>query len=188
MSGSNTSSFSGTNFAAPAWSTAFTSKSFDPKFLYKSNLDPSSAFLTSPVSSPTTNTSTDLFLNPLPDIDPAVKAQVQTQQLLYPLYKQALIDQTNLQFAANQANIASTYPYLSQAATESTARNLGASIRFYKEKQQSPANVQDIMASIQGQRSSAADAEYRRALGTAAQAEAAKNFAKGYAGTMLSMA
>ena len=66
------------------------------------------------------------------------------------------------------------YPYMSAAASEATARNLGASKQFAAFKESAPSNIQNIMASKQGQASSAADAEYRRAMGIAAQQQVAQ--------------
>ena len=98
------------------------------------------------------------------------------------------MDQLNTQLAYNQAAIQQEYPYLSQAAAEATSRNLAASQAMYAFKQTQPSTVQDIMASKQSQVASAADAEYRRSLGMAAQQEAATNFARRYAGQTFSTA
>ena len=78
--------------------------------------------------------------------------------------------------------LADTYPYMSAAASEATARNLAASKQFAAFKETAPSNIQNIMASKQGQASSAADAEYRRAMGIAAQQAAATDFARKFAG------
>ena len=97
------------------------------------------------------------------------------------------------QFAQVQADLsrqqmADAFPLLSVANAQATARNLAASEKFASFKQSLPTTVQDIMASKQSQLASASDAVYRRALGMAAQAEAARNFAKGYVGKMFQMA
>jgi hypothetical protein len=170
-----------------AFNPAFTSKNFNPKFVYSSGLNLPATYSPSTSSTPVAS-SYSYPSEPVPGTDPATDQVIKQAQALYPFYKQQLIDQTNLQFAANQANLQATYPYLSQAAAEATARNLAASKDFYKTKQQSPATVQDIMASKQGQIASAADAEYRRAMGTAAQQDAATNFARRYAGQTFSTA
>lgn len=177
----------------PAWSGTFQGKNltgkFNPAFAYSPNTS---------IYQPTTyTTSANNFATPTvptPSTTPGMTAEPGVSEVyrqlaaLEPLIDVYAQKQAERDFAFTQRNLQATYPYLSQAAAEATARNLGASIRFYKEKQQSAANVQDIMASIQGQRSSAADAEYRRALGTAAQQEAATNFARRYAGQTFSTA
>jgi len=169
---------------------------FNPAFksLFDKSLNLPVTYASPAVATPDTGTSStadtvsNLFSNPVPSVDPAVQAQLDYAKGVYPLNTKYLIDQANIQRQLNVANLQDTYPYLSQAASEATARNLAASEAFYKTKQQSPATVQDIMASKQGQIASAADAEYRRALGTAAQQEAATNFARRYAGQTFSTA
>lgn len=79
-----------------------------------------------------------------------------------------------MQAELTRKQMSDLYPYMSAAASEATARNLGASKQFAAFKETSPSNIQNIMASKQGQASSAADAEYRRAMGIAAQQQAAQ--------------
>jgi hypothetical protein len=84
--------------------------------------------------------------------------------------------------------IADLFPYLSAASSEATARNLAASTQFLLTKEQSP-TAQALRNQVaQGQISTAAGAEAERDRATAAQALAAKEFARGYAGTTFRMA
>jgi hypothetical protein len=87
-----------------------------------------------------------------------------------------------MQAELTRKQMSDLYPYMSAAASEATARNLAASEKFLAFKESAPSNIQNIMASKQGQASSAADAEYRRALGIAAQQSAATDFARKYVG------
>ena len=66
------------------------------------------------------------------------------------------------------------FPYMAAASSQATARNLAASKQFLAFKEGSPSNIQNIMASKQNQMASAADSEYRRAMGIAAQQQAAQ--------------
>ena len=77
------------------------------------------------------------------------------------------------------------FPYYSTGASQTTARNLKASTLFFNTKQASPdaQALRDQLA--QGQIASSQAGEATRDQGTAAQAIAAKNFAKGYAGSMV---
>jgi hypothetical protein len=75
------------------------------------------------------------------------------------------------------------FPYLSAASAEATARNLAASTQFLLTKEQTPTAQAARNAVAQSQMTSAAGAEADRDRATAAQAMAAKEFARGYAGT-----
>jgi hypothetical protein len=79
-----------------------------------------------------------------------------------------------MQAELTRKQMSDLYPYMSAAASEATARNLAASKQFLAFKEGSPTSVQNIMASKQNQAASAADAEYRRAMGIAAQQQAAQ--------------
>jgi hypothetical protein len=84
---------------------------------------------------------------------------------------------------STRQQIADLFPYLSAASSEATARNLAASTQFLLTKEQSP-TAQALRNQVaQGQIATAAGAEAERDRATAAQALAAKEFARGYAGT-----
>ena len=83
---------------------------------------------------------------------------------------------------------ADLFPYLSAAASEATARNLAASTQFLLTKEQTPTAQSARNVAAQSQMTSAAGAEAERDRATAAQAMAAKEFARGYAGTTFRMA
>ena len=72
------------------------------------------------------------------------------------------------------------FPYLSAASAEATARNLAASTQFLLTKEQTP-TAQALRNQVaQGQIATSAGAEADRDRATAAQAQAAKNFARSY--------
>jgi len=104
-----------------------------------------------------------------------------------PLQRQQRIEEAQLAAGLTRQQLSDVMPYLSAAGAEATARSLAASEKFRAFKEQMPSSVQDIMASKQGQVASAADAEYRRALGMAAQQQAAKDFAGKFAGQYISV-
>ena len=122
----------------------------------------------------------------LPSVDPAVKAATDFYKSVYPLQRQQLLDTAQIQSALTQQELAATYPWLSQAAAESTARNLAASQAYRSFAEGLPSNVQNIMASKQAQMASAASSEAERARAMAAQSDAAKRFAGSYAGKYVS--
>ena len=77
---------------------------------------------------------------------------------------------------------------MSAASSEATARNLAASTKFLLTKEQTP-SAQALRNQVaQSQMTSAAGAEAERDRATATQAMAAKEFARGYAGTTFRMA
>jgi len=118
----------------------------------------------------------------------AAQADIAYLQQVTPYMNQWRDQMMNDTLRYNQASLNQVYPYLDAMQTNMINKNLQASEKFYNLKQQSPAGVQAIMESKQGQIDSAADAEYRRAMGTAAQQEAATNFARRYAGQTFSTA
>jgi hypothetical protein len=84
--------------------------------------------------------------------------------------------QARLTSRLTREQLASTYPYLSAAGAQATARNLGASKAFLATKEQMPGSVQENMASKQSQMASAAGAEAQRQYATADQTRAARDF------------
>jgi len=79
-----------------------------------------------------------------------------------------------MQAELTRKQMSDLFPYMSAASSQATARNLAASKQFLAFKEGSPSNIQNIMASKQNQMASAADSEYRRAMGIAAQQQAAQ--------------
>lgn len=79
-----------------------------------------------------------------------------------------------LQAELTRKQMSDVFPYMAAASSQATARNLAASKQFLAFKEGSPSNIQNIMASKQNQMASAADSEYRRAMGIAAQQQAAQ--------------
>jgi hypothetical protein len=123
----------------------------------------------------------------LPSVDPAAKAATDFYKSVYPYQRQLLLDTAQIQQQLNEQGFASAYPWISQAAQESTARNLAASQAYRSFVEAQPSSVQNIMASKQAQMTSAASAEADRARAMAAQTQAAKDFAGGYAGQTFSV-
>lgn len=120
--------------------------------------------------------------NAVPSIDDIVAANIKYQQAMVPIELERMVASTRLQQALTGSQLRELYPYLSAAGAESTARNLAASKSFLATKEQTPSNVQNIMASKQGQMLQAATGEAERQRATAAQQLAAKEFAGKFAG------
>jgi len=118
------------------------------------------------------------------NISQNVKDQLALQQALLPSYLD--LAKKTAQFGTEETlkQMQGLYPYLSAASAQATARNLAASEKFAAFKESLPTSQQAIMASKQGQMGTAADAEYRRALGTAAQQQAATDFARRYGSSL----
>jgi flagellar hook-basal body complex protein FliE len=111
--------------------------------------------------------------NPLGNLSQSYRELLDYQKARMPLdleYQQQVSDIT-----ANQQNkqLASLYPYLSQAGTEATQRALAASKAYRAFAEGLPSNVQNIMASKQNQAYSAAQGEAARAQAMALQQQAA---------------
>jgi hypothetical protein len=123
----------------------------------------------------------------VPNIDPAAKAQFDFLERAYPYQVKMMQDAARIQQQQNEQGFASAYPWITQAAQESTARNLKASQAYRSFVESQPSSVQNIMASKQAQMTSAAGAEADRARAMAAQTQAAKDFAGRYAGQTFSV-
>jgi hypothetical protein len=131
-------------------------------------------------SFPTTGTTA------VPPLAGTQKQIIDYLQAAYPYERQRMVDAAQIQSALTQQELAATYPWLSQAASEATARNLAASQAYRSFAEGLPSNVQNIMASKQAQMASAASSEAERARAMAAQSDAAKRFAGSYAGKYVS--
>ena len=123
----------------------------------------------------------------LPRSSDAVNYYLDIVKGLAPLQRQQAIDSAQLQQQINEQGFASAYPWITQAAQESTARNLKASQAYRSFVEAQPSSVQNIMASKQAQMATAAGAEADRARAMAAQTQAAKDFAGRYAGQTFSV-
>lgn len=104
-----------------------------------------------------------------------------------PLRMQEMAQASELSAQLSQRQLAQLYPYLSAAGAESTARNLAASQAYRRFTEQLPSNVQSIMASKQAQMQSAQAGEADLMRATAAQQQAAKDFAGRFAGQFISV-
>jgi hypothetical protein len=116
-----------------------------------------------------------------------IRAQVELERQLQPLYLQQAQAQAKFGAEATRQQMADLFPYLSAASSEATARNLAASTQFLLTKEQTPTAQSARNVAAQSQMSSAAGAEAERDRATAAQALAAKEFARGYAGQTFRM-
>ena len=68
--------------------------------------------------------------NAIPDLSKATQAQLDQWAQTLPLFQQAQQSMLNTQLAYDKASMEQTYPYVSRAAAEATARNLLASKSF----------------------------------------------------------
>jgi hypothetical protein len=119
---------------------------------------------------------------PTDDINKTYQAYYDFYKKMRPELQADRASEYQMQAELTRKQMSDLYPYMSAAASEATARNLGASKQVAAFKESAPSNIQNIMASKQGQAASAADAEYRRAMGIAAQQAAATDFARKFAG------
>ena len=118
-----------------------------------------------------------------PGVDTDIEKYFKLYSALSPLRLKEQQTQAKFGAEATRQQMADLYPYLSAASSEATARNLAASTQFLLTKEQTP-TAQALRNQVaQGQMASAASAEADRDRATAAQALAAKEFARGYAGT-----
>ena len=106
---------------------------------------------------------------PWGDISQTVKDQYALYKLTQPDLLAQRASEYQQQAELTRKQMSDLYPYMSAAATEAREGGLDAWKRAEAFKQGSPTSIQNIMASKQGQASSAADAEYRRAMGIAQQ-------------------
>jgi hypothetical protein len=96
------------------------------------------------------------------------------------MYLDRMREAANLQAMLSNEQLRQVYPLLSRAASETTARNLAASQAYRSFAEGLPSNVQKIMGYKQDQATSAATAEAGRQHATAAQQQAATDFARIY--------
>ena len=122
-----------------------------------------------------------------PGVDTDIEKYIKLYSALGPLRLQEQQAQAKFGAEATRQQMADLFPYLSAASSEATARNLAASTKFLLTKEQTP-SAQALRNQVaQGQMATAASSEAERDRGTAAQALAAKEFARGYAGQTFRM-
>lgn len=160
-------------------------------FDYTKKLDLSGIYKYQPTGAlgiPTATTGAFDLSSALPKSADAVNYYLDLAKGLAPLQRQQMIDAAQIQSALTQQELAATYPWLSQAATESTKRNLAASQAYRAFAEGLPSAVEARAASQQARAATAAGAEAERARAMAAQQDAAKRFAGSYAGQTFSVA
>ena len=126
--------------------------------------------------------------SPLGNLSQSYRDRLEYEKALMPFqleYQQKVADITSAQ---QNKQLASLYPYLSQAGAEATQRSLAASQAYRAFAEGSPSNVQNIMASKQNQAYSAAQGEAARAQAIALQQYAANRFRGSFAGKYVSYA
>ena len=126
--------------------------------------------------------------SPLGNLSQSYRDRLEYEKALMPFqleYQQKVADITAAQ---QNKQLASLYPYLSQAGTEATQRSLAASQAYRAFAEGLPSNVQNIMASKQNQAYSAAQGEAARAQAIALQQDAANRFRGSFAGKYISYA
>jgi len=116
------------------------------------------------------------------DLKKQYEAALAFERELQPMYLDRMREAANLQAMLSNEQLRQVYPLLSRAASETTARNLAASQAYRSFAEGLPSNVQKIMGYKQDQATSAATAEAGRQHATAAQQQAAKDFAGRFAG------
>jgi hypothetical protein len=95
----------------------------------------------------------------VPGFSPAAQQWIDFYSATAPIRQQERIQEALINQQITQQQLASTYPFLSQAAEEAAARNYGYSARWEDLKQRLPSNLQNIAASQQAQASAAASGE-----------------------------
>jgi hypothetical protein len=141
----------------------------------------SSGTSTQPTITPTT-TDYGASESSVGDLKKQYEAALAFERELQPMYLDRMRESANLQAMLSNEQLRQVYPLLSAAGAETTARNLAASQAYRRFAEGLPSNVQNIMASKQAQATSAASAEAERQRATAAQQQAAKDFAGRFAG------
>jgi hypothetical protein len=126
--------------------------------------------------------------SPLGNISQTVQDLLDLKRLSAPLDLELRQKEADITSAQQNKQLASLYPYLSQAGAEATQRSLAASKAYRAFAEGLPSNVQNIMASKQNQAYSAAQGEAARAQAIALQQDAANRFRGSFAGKYVSYA
>ena len=118
----------------------------------------------------------------VPEVDNNMKSWLEFSKAMSPIRMQEMTQAAELSAQLTQRQLGQLYPFLSAAGAETTARNLAASQAYRRFAEGLPSNVQNIMASKQAQMQSAQAGEADLMRATAAQQQAAKDFAGRFAG------
>jgi len=111
--------------------------------------------------------------SPLGNLPQPYRDRLEYEKALMPFQLEQTQKITDITTAQQNKQLASLFPYLSQAGTEATQRALAASKAYRAFAEGLPSNVQNIMASKQNQAYSAAQGEAARAQAIAMQQQAA---------------
>jgi hypothetical protein len=111
--------------------------------------------------------------SPLGNLPQSYRDRLEYEKALMPFQLEQTQKIADITTAQQNKQLASLYPYLSQAGTEATQRALAASKAYRAFAEGLPSNVQNIMASKQNQAYSAAQGEAARAQAMAMQQQAA---------------
>lgn len=122
------------------------------------------------------------------DVSKKLREQVELYKELQPMILEQMQSAAGLQAELSRRQMLDLYPLMSAASAESTARNLAASKAYRTFAEQLPSNVQNIMASKQGQMQSAQAGEAALQQATADQLRAAKESQGRFAGQYISFA
>jgi hypothetical protein len=95
----------------------------------------------------------------VPGIDPTIQQWLDFTRAVSPIRMQEQAQAAQLSQQLTEQQLASVYPFLSQAAREATERNLLASQTYADFKERLPSSMQNIAASQQSQASAAASGE-----------------------------
>jgi hypothetical protein len=119
--------------------------------------------------------------NALPGMDPGAQQWIDVYRAMSPIRMQEQAQASQLSQQLTEQQLASLYPYLSQAARESTERNLRASQQYREFSELLPSSMQAIAASQQNQASQAAGSQAALMTALANLKGATRGF-KGYRG------
>ena len=95
----------------------------------------------------------------VPGIDPTIQQWIDFTRAISPIRMQEQAQAAQLSQQLTEQQLASAYPFLSQAAREATERNLLASQTYADFKERLPSSMQNIAASQQAQAGAAASGE-----------------------------
>lgn len=121
----------------------------------------------------------------IPALDPQVQQWIDFTKAISPIRMQEQAQAARLSQRLTEQQLASLYPYLSQAASEATERNLGASMRYADFKEALPSSLQTIAASQQAQALNASNAQAALMNAAANMQNATRGF-RGYRGQSFS--
>ena len=111
---------------------------------------------------------------PFGNISQTVKDQLDFYKGIQPELASQRASEYAQQAELTRKQLSDVFPYMAAASSQATARNLAASKQFLAFKEGSPTAQAERNVLAQNQMASAADSEYRRAMGIAAQQQAAQ--------------